>query len=78
MPTKEPELKALKVRNVSVRLPEDIFETLVSVARVDGETMGEVIRKAINSHAADRKSSEDWAEKVHELQRQLKAVLPHV
>ena len=78
MPTKEPELKALKVRNVSVRLPEDIFETLVSVARVDGETMGEVIRKAINSYAADRKSSEDWAETVHELQRQLKAVLPHV
>ena len=78
MPTKEPELKALKVRNVSVRLPEDIFETLVSVARVDGETMGEVIRKAINSYAADRKSSEDWAEKDNELQRQLKAVFPHV
>lgn len=68
----------LKVRNVSVRLPEDMFETLVTVARVDGETMGEVIRKAITSYSVERQSSADWTEKVLELQRQLERVLPPV
>lgn len=65
-----------KVRNVSVRLPESVFETLVSVARVDGQTMGEVIRRAVVAYAAQRRDSEDWADKVQELQRQLEAVLP--
>ncbi|MBB1512744.1 CopG family transcriptional regulator [Tessaracoccus sp. MC1627] len=72
MPNSDP----LKVRNVSVRLPDDAFETLASVARVDGVTMGEVIRQALAQYAVTRRSAEDWPEKVRALQRQLEAVLP--
>lgn len=65
-----------KDRNVSVRLPQDTFDLLASVARVDGITMGEVIRRAITQYADLRRQDPDWEEKVQDLQRQLVALLP--
>jgi predicted DNA-binding protein len=67
---------SLKVRNVSVRLPQDIFDRLVAVARVDAVTMGEVIREAIVAYADKRQAMDDWSDKVIELKRQLDSLLP--
>ncbi len=70
------DLDGRAVRNVSVRLPEATFDAVVSVARVDGITMGEVIRRAIADYAAARKKSPDWTAKVQQLQQQLELLLP--
>lgn len=72
MPNNDPTM----VRNVSVRLPQDIFDSLVTVARVDGVTMGEVIRKAISQYCQERRADPSWADDVRLLQRQLEALLP--
>lgn len=63
-------------RNLSVRLPEDSFQKVVALARVDNITMGEVIRRAIASYHDTRTKESDFPEKVVELQRALESLLP--
>lgn len=65
-----------KVRNLSVRLPQDAFDNVVAIAKVEGVTMGEVIRRAIAHYAKEQMSDPGWADKVEALQRQLATLLP--
>lgn len=64
------------VRNLSVRLPQDSFDNVVALAKVEDVTMGEVIRRAIAQYAETQMSDPEWANKVEALQRQLAALLP--
>ncbi len=64
------------VRNLSVRLPQDSFDNVVALAKVEGVTMGEVIRRAIAQYAETQMADPEWATKVESLQRQLAALLP--
>lgn len=64
------------VRNLSVRLPQDAFDNVVALAKVEGITMGEVIRRAIALYAETQMADPDWANKVESLQKQLAALLP--
>ena len=63
-------------RNVSVRLPQATFDDVVAIARVDGVTMGEVIRQSIAAYSTSRKNDADWQIKVREAQDQLGRLLP--
>ncbi len=63
-------------RNVSVRLPQATFDDVVAIARVDGVTMGEVIRQSIAAYSTSRKNDADWQAKVREAQDQLGRLLP--
>lgn len=63
-------------RNLSVRLPQESFDNVVALAKVEGITMGEVIRRAIAHYASDQMADPEWAVKVESLQRQLASLLP--
>jgi hypothetical protein len=63
-------------RNVSVRLPQSTLDDVVAIARVDGVTMGEVIRRSIAEYSAARMNDVEWQEQVREAQRQLERLLP--
>ncbi|MDO5093435.1 MAG: ribbon-helix-helix protein, CopG family [Propionibacteriaceae bacterium] len=63
-------------RNLSVRLPQEAFDNVVALAKVEGITMGEVIRRAIAHYARAQMADPEWATKVEALQRQLAALLP--
>ena len=63
-------------RNLSVRLPQNAFDSVVALAKVEGITMGEVIRRAIAHYAKDQMVDPEWTVKVEALQRQLATLLP--
>lgn len=48
----------------------------VTLAKVEGITMGEVIRRAIAHYAKDQMVDPEWTVKVEALQRQLATLLP--
>lgn len=69
-------IKLGAVRNLSVRLPQEAFDNVVALAKVEGVTMGEVIRRAIDLYAQTQMADPEWANKVEALQRQLASLLP--
>ncbi|WP_273117919.1 hypothetical protein [Actinomyces dentalis] len=66
----------LRSRTVSVRLDGELFDRLVTIAKVKGTTMGAVIRDAIDQHAKSLMSDPAWVEEVEDLQRRLAPLLP--
>jgi predicted transcriptional regulator len=65
-------------KNLSVRLPKDVLDILVGIAKVDDVTMGEVIRTAIREYAERRTTQPEFEERVKATQRQLAALLPNL
>lgn len=63
-------------RTVSVRLEGELFEQLVTIAKVRGITMGAVIREAIKGHAEKLMEDASWLNEVEDLQRRLEPLLP--
>jgi predicted DNA-binding protein len=49
---------------MSLRLPWDLADGLEAVARVDGMTMAEAIRKAIATHIASRQADLDFQKRL--------------
>ena len=62
-------------RNLSVRLTATHLNVVSALAQVDGITMGEVIRHAIDSYGELRRKDPEFKSQVERAKAQLDAVL---
>jgi predicted DNA-binding protein len=62
-------------KNLSVRLPQEHLNIVAGLAKVDGVTMGEVIREAILTYGETRRQDPTLSVKIDEVKRQLDEVL---
>lgn len=57
--------------NLSVRLPEDLFNQLALLAKIQDRTLGEVVRQAIRDYWAEHRNDTEIVEKVAELRKEM-------
>ncbi len=60
-----------KTRNVSVRLPESLFQDVADVARLYHLSMGQVIRDAIQGYVASCRTDPAWSDSIAEMEATL-------
>lgn len=65
-------------RTVSVRLDEESFQILALHAKVEGVSMGTIVRRALSTYSDVQRADAEWTSKVEELHRQLRPLLPPV
>jgi len=60
---------------MTLRLPTDLHERLVTVAEVEGEPVAEVVRRAVTEHVERRRHDPDFQAKLDATLRQNKRLL---
>jgi hypothetical protein len=63
------------IRAMSLRLPEKMAAELAAVARTDDMPISEAVRDAIEKHIAERRSDEDFQERLKQVLKEGEAVL---
>jgi hypothetical protein len=61
--------------HLSVRISEAMLDDLEAVARVDGTTLGAVVREAIGSYTESRTSAPAWNDQIEKQREALKELL---
>lgn len=65
----------MAIRAMSLRLPEKMAAELAAVARTDDMPISEAVRDAIEKHIAERRSDEDFQERLKQVLKEGEAVL---
>lgn len=64
-------------RNLSVRLPQELFDRLAFLAKIEDQTLGEVMRRAIHEYAQNQLENTEVHARAEALREELDLYLHH-
>ncbi len=62
-------------RNLSVRIPQDLFEQLAFLAKLEDQTLGELIRRAAHDYSQSRFQDDEVLDRAEKLREEMNLYL---